>query len=67
MQFLVSGNIHGFVWLLHKIHTLIKAIIIILQIKCDLDVYVERAHTFAVQLKKVYKANISHSKFSSIS
>lgn len=29
-----------------------------------MDLYVEKANTFAVQLKKNYMANLSHSKFS---
>lgn len=28
-----------------------------------MDVYVERANTFAVQIKSIYMANVPHSKY----
>lgn len=51
---------HLKVWLSAiRMHTTMN---IPIQIKCDLDVYVERANTFAVQIKSIYMANMTHSK-----
>ena len=35
-----------------------------IQVKCDMDVYVERANTFAIQMRTIYTANMTHSKSS---